>query len=416
MSSTYEALATIAEEEMPGIGSYALDKQMRDLGINLARIGMDDIPSIARAMSEVAAMFGRERAKSLRRRMLAIMPKEEGDFQGRSPEKRIAMLSDIGYSAYFSGEWDEAVENLEKARELALKHDFRRKVIEIDAKMARILSRKKDFEHARSLLKEAERFLKQTHDRDLKAEVLYEWGAVEWWSGNEDAALEHFRKSLDMAKRLGDLRLMGLAHMGMANVYSEIGDVEKDLEHSLEALNQFEKADAKEEMAKMYTNIGVTYEDLGNLREAENYYLLCVQYSRSIGYLLTEAWAYLNLSELYVKLGEYSSAEAYASSALEAYREMKDGVGMSIARERFAMIYAAKKDYERAEKEFEETISLKKKYDTKYGLAVTLFHYGKMLIEKGDPAAREKLSEAAKLFRSIGNEKKAEECESLISS
>ncbi len=415
MGSTYDTLSTIAEKEMPGVGSYALDKQMRDMGMVPQRLRTDDIPRIARAMSEVAAMFGREKAKTLRKKMLSIVPREDDDFQGRSPEKRIEIFTDIGYSAYFSGEWEEAIGNLEKAREIALDKDFQRKIVEIDAKIARISSRKKDFEYARTILHEAERFLDQTHDRDLKAEILYERGAVEWWCGNEKSALEYFRKSLDLAKILGDNRLMGLAHMGMANVYSETGDIEKDLEHSLESLKYFEKADVKEEIAKMYTNIGVTYEDLGNLREAENYYLLSVEYSRSIGYMLTEAWSYLNLSELYTSMGDYYSAEAYASNALEAYTEMEDKVGISLAKERFAMVYAAKGDYERAVECFEESIKLKEKYDTPYGLAMTLCRYGRMLKKKGHPEARKKILKAAKLFRQIGNEKKASECESFIS-
>ena len=416
MGDTYTELVTIAEGEMPGIGAYALEKQLRDLGIPQSEIGVDDLPSIARAMSEVAAMFGKAKARSLRKRILALMPRDESLFAGSSAEKNIEMLTDIGYSAYFSGEWDDAIESLEKARKIALSQGFDRKVIEIDAKISRILSRKKEFERARALLKEAEKHLKRTHDRDLKAEVLYEMGSVEWWSGNEKEALDYFKRSLDLAKRIGDKRLMGLAYMGIANVYSETGDMEKDLEYSLKALECFEKADVREEIAKMYTNIGVTYEDMGDLRGAENYYLLCLEYSRSIGYLLMEAWAYLNLSELYVKLGDLYSAETYARNALEAFEEMEDGLGRSLALEKFAMISASRGDYGSAVQGFEESISLKERYDTSFGLAVTLRRYGEMLKEIGDEGHKDVLKRAAKLFRSIDNEKSALECESLISS
>ena len=416
MSNTYIELAAIAEGEMPGIGAYALDKQLRDLGIDPSGIDVSDIPGIARAMSEVAAMFGKAKARSLRRKILALMPKDESIFTGSVPEKKIEMLVDIGYSAYFSGEWDDAIESLENARNIAISQGFDRKVIEIDAKMSRILSRKKDFERARTLLKEAEKYLKKTHDRDLKAEVLYERGAVEWWSGNANEALDYFKRSLDLAERIGDKRLTGLAYMGMANVYSERGDLEKDLKYSLKALDCFEKADAREEIAKMYTNIGVTYEDLGDLRAAENYYLLCLEYSRSIGYLLMEAWAFLNLSELYVKLGDLQSAGIYAKHALEAYEEMEDGLGRSLALEKFAMIHAARGDYESAKNAFEESIGLKEIHDTSFGLAVTLRRYGEMLKDIGDERYEDMLKKAARLFRSIDNEKSAQECESIISS
>ncbi len=416
MPGAYEALVQIAEEEMPEIGAYALEKQMRDIGISPETLEADHIPEIARHMAEVASMFGTVRARSMRKRILSLVSVSELYSEKKSPEHRVQTLVEIGYSAYFSGEWDEAIRNLEMAREIALNHGFSRKVVEIDMKMARILSRKKDFEYARSLLKEAGNVLEKIGDRDLKAELFYEKGAVSWWSGDEEDAIKNFKRSLDVAKILGDQRLMGLAYMGMANAYCELGDIEKDLEYSMKALNYFEKSDAKEEIAKMYTNIGVTYEDMGNLRDAENYYLLCVEYSRSIGYLLTEAWAYLNLSELYIRMGDYWAAEEYAKNALEAYEEMKDNVGIALAKERFAMVYSAKGDYEEAAVRFEESIRLKERYDTPYGMAVTLCRYGKMLYENGNPDGKAKVREASRIFREIGNDKKAEECESFTPS
>ncbi len=411
--STYAELVRISEEELPGMGPYVLDKQIKDLGMEPDALGSGDIPGLAKAMSKVAAMFGEERARSMRKKILALMDRKN-DLQGKSVEKRIEMLTDIGYSAYFSGEWDEALENLEAARELARKSSFSRTVIELDAKMARILSRKKDFRRASELIREAEKLLSSTHDRDLKAEILYEKGSMEWWSGNEEDALAHFKKALEISEAIGDHRLMGLAHMGMANTYSETGDVENDLYHSLEALKHFEKAESHEEIAKMYTNIGVTYEDLGNYMQAEDYYLRCVEYSRNIGYLLMESWAFLNLSELYVKMGDLYSAEIYAAHALEAYREMNDKLGVSLALERFAMIYSEKGEYERAEKDFEESIKLKEKYDTVYGLAVTLCSYASMLRKMGKNPEKQ-VSRAVKLFNDAGNSRRADECLRLIS-
>ena len=412
--STYADLVRISEEELPGMGSYALDKQLRDLGIVSERLGKDDLPSIARAMSEVASMFGKKKAASIRKKILALMDGEH-EMRDISLDKRIEMLTDIGYSAYFSGEWDDALENLDRARALASENGFERIVVELDAKMSRILSRKKDFDRARTYISDAEHHLKGMYDRDLKAEVLYERGAIEWWSGNEKESMQHFRKSLEISERIGNHRLMGLAHMGLANAYSETGDLENDLSHSLEALRHFERADSREDIAKMYTNIGVTYEDLGNFMEAENYYLLCVEYSRSIGYMLMEAWAFLNLSELYAKMGDAYSAETYASSALDAYREMEDPLGISLALERFAMANMEKGDNAAAEENLVESISLKEKYDTPYGLATALCTYASLLLKmerEGD--AREHGSRAISLFEKAGNSAKAEDCKKLI--
>jgi tetratricopeptide (TPR) repeat protein len=187
--------------------------------------------------------------------------------------------------------------------------------------------------------------------------------------GYFDKAVSYYKKSLNLAKDLGNTDMQAYLLKQIAEYYGgtqDPSDWVEALRYYKEFLNHEKDEKAK---AEAYNEMGVVYEKLGDYKKAIE--------------------SYKKVVEIYEKLGDYKNAAIYKHNIGDTYREMKD--------------------YKNAEKVFFETLEVFKKLGDKVWEATTYERLGDLYRDKGDKkTSREYYIRAYNLFKSIGAEKEAE--------
>ncbi len=411
----YDEIIAVVQKEMPDIGQFVVDKQLKDLGMYGKDIRQEDVPRIIEAIVRVFLTFGEKKAGRVRHELIKRTGADRTVASETDDQKKVHMLLDMGKAAFYSGDYREALDNLGEAWSIAEKREFHRLMVDVGVEMAQIEMRMKSFDKAREHLNVAKGIAGEIYDKEGLLKIEYGFGAADWWSGNYESAIKHFERAIRDAKKSGNHYIAGMACMGAANVYSEMGDPQMDIEYSEMARGYLEKVGNEMELAKLYTNLGVPYEDLENYEMAEKMYRKGLELSLKTDYRGMEAWALSNLSALYTNTERFEEAEEAALKSIEIFDRMEDETGLAIAIGMLADLYARRGDYEKAGKEYERAIELKLKVDSDFGLAQSLEKYGELLIKQDKRAyGRAKLSEAARIYRRLGNKEKERDCRSKM--
>ena len=180
--------------------------------------------------------------------------------------------------------------------------------------------------------------------------------------GYLDDAIPYFRKSINLAKDLGntDVQFKILNYIGMS--YKNNGELDKALSYFEESLS---------------------------LKTNEKYKPL----------------PYFNIAIIYDKKGDYQKAVEYLQKAIEIDEKYEDYRGASIQKLFLGDTYRKMKDYKNAEKYLSEGLEGVKKVGDKNWEAVGYKYFGWLYRDRGDKkTAREYFNLAYNLFKSIGAE------------
>ena len=419
--SLYEEIKSIMTEELGDMGIYILKKQLKDLKIDEDSISPKDVPKLSRALSEASSMFGKDKAKSISRKIERVGKVRKTIKEEKDPVKKVEMLVDVGKARYNGGDWKEAMKNFEEALKMAKISGMPKIRAEILRYMGNIRIRLGDFKGAEKDFKDAKEISERIFDKKGVAEAINGLGSLEWRRGDYQKAIRYLEKVRRMGEDMGDERLIGKAYMGIANVYDEMGEQEKGIYNSELALKYLEKAGDIKGVVTLYNNMGVTYARMGDSKndmeayeKSREYYEKCISLAKETDYVVMEGWASFNLGETLAKMGKFDEAIEAAEHSREIFEKFEDKLGLSGALMSFAIIYREKGDYEKAKEYFEKTIKLRRELKTPYRIADALYEYGLMLRKLRDPGARKVLEEAARIFEKIGNEERAEEAREAV--
>ena len=144
----------------------------------------------------VDIMMGHSDGRHLRK-ALAIY-EELGDLAGQAK-----ILTNLGAGAYFSGQWDEAIEFWERGREAYETVGQPVDAASSDSNMGEVLSDQGRLDEAEPLLREALRVWRASGDRYSYAGTLSQLGRVLSRSGRHGEALELFAEARDGLESVG---------------------------------------------------------------------------------------------------------------------------------------------------------------------------------------------------------------------
>jgi tetratricopeptide (TPR) repeat protein len=123
---------------------------------------------------------------------------------------------------------------------------------------------------ARACLAEAEAIATELADLSLQVRVLYELANVAWaFDGSSDAALERFRRGLQLAEELGDQNLQVEGHLWMVVPLYNLGELEKAEEQLVRASELVSELGGLRHAARAAFQLGLVKYHLGAIEEAE---------------------------------------------------------------------------------------------------------------------------------------------------
>jgi tetratricopeptide (TPR) repeat protein len=175
--------------------------------------------------------------------------------------------------------------------------------------------------------REAERWIlqsievaKRIRDERLEGLALTDLGMVTYARKELTKAKAQFRDAIKILLRFNDEEGLGKAHMQLGNVYKEEGNYNEALRFYNQALVYFESAGNRVQIASVFHLVGIVFEKQGKYANALNYLNRAVEIRKEFGYQGAFYPSYRAIAEVYKKTGNLNQAYRY----LEMYSDFSD--------------------------------------------------------------------------------------------
>lgn len=162
---------------------------------------------------------------------------------------------------------------------------------------------------------------RRSDNRHLAATITGNIGHVYFNLGRYNDAMECFQHGLDFYTEVGEAQ--GTANMlgGMAGIYVFQGEYSKGLELVRRALVLHKQEKHKRGIAISLMNIGIALQKMGKLENARTELKSALNYSRSIGFKMSEYEVLKHLSQVCSELGEDEASNEYLRLYMDGQKE-----------------------------------------------------------------------------------------------
>lgn len=182
-----------------------------------------------------------------------------------------------------------------------------------------------------------------------------------------NTALELHLKSIDLCEQVGDKEGLASSHNGIAFIHWKRGEFEETLKHLTLAMESYMESGNKARAAVITNNIGATFEHQGQLDEALKQYLKAEQLWIELNQLqnVDIALVYSNIGNIYRIKNEADLALTWYMKALEIQQTIDHREGQAITLGNLGVIYAARKDFAKADKHLDQALSIAREISDK---------------------------------------------------
>jgi signal transduction histidine kinase/DNA-binding response OmpR family regulator len=346
------------------------------------------LTNLLSAASRAQAAFDYETALSFYAQAL-----ETGDL---SPETEYTLLKGRVECHRFLGNLEAQREDSEQMLRLAEKAGDPALQIEANNLLAEALNDLGEAPKAQEAAGHALRQAREIGDQKLEAESLYakgealtHSGAIEQARGNHLEALRLFR---EIGDRSGEARcLQTLSWHAWA-----MGQSESGRDYARQVIS----------IARSLGDRVIEFETLsilslleGDLAQKIRYGEQALSIAQAVNHRLGQAAVLNNLSLYYAYIGLYAIGRRHAQNAVEVLRAMQAAESLAATLESLARIELFLKEYEQAQRDFEEDLVIAKEIGNPRSPGDCYLGLGRLALAKGQPAqARERFRSAIGLF------------------
>ena len=353
---------------------------------------------------------------ALRQMELVLWTFREFSLDGQSDEYELRTILNIGRSYERLGGLTGALECYQDCIQLAIRLGDAETHARCLNRTGWVYALRSEWPAAVEALDEAERMYEELGHEAGLADVFAHKGKVYAEQGNYDRAEEHFTRSLEIGRKLGNLEIMGVATNSLGILASMRGDLEGAMVHYRDAVTVYQQMDNPTSLAKTYHNIGMLHMDCERWTEALDSFEQSLEITTEHGELGMMSITYLNKAEVYFALSDLSVAASYCGKALRIFEELADKLGEAEAQRVLGMVFTKKEQWSAALGLFEDSLALSESCGNPLDTAETYRELGRMYVAKGDrDPARKAFVQALDRFRQVGAERDVEETEKLLS-
>jgi serine phosphatase RsbU (regulator of sigma subunit)/tetratricopeptide (TPR) repeat protein len=239
--------------------------------------------------------------------------------------------------------------------------------------------------------------------RKGEAMALKYFGMGYFVKGEYPRAIEQFQQSLEIFEEMN--YKIGIANLlsNIGVVYNNEGDDVKSLEYHLRSLKISEEINDSIRVVTSLVNMGLIYsKKKATVDKAREHYLLALNISEKLGYMLGIGTLSTNLGELLYNNGDDEEALSYFQKALDAYKKTNSGV-VPYTLIYIGKIYAKRGDFANAIKYQEEALKIARQSNSKLETGQSLIGLANIYLQKGDAKkALELFKESDKIATEIG--------------
>jgi GGDEF domain-containing protein len=234
------------------------------------------------------------------------------------------------------------------------------------------------------LVWQAEKLSANSRDMDLRVRATISSSQSFSEDGNFPMALDRMQAAATLARDSGNPMLVAVAFNSLAYLYNQMREHEKGFEALKEAYRAAESIDSPGRLAILKNTEYALAIDTGQVQRGLKALLASIELKRKIGADQMIATSLVNLSDCYLKLGDYRNALSYAQQALEQARLRNAESSMATARMNIGQAYLATGRLAEGKKSIEQGMAWYEKSGDKPQLQSALAEYGEALERAGD--------------------------------
>ncbi len=239
---------------------------------------------------------------------------------------------------------------------------------------------------AHRLIWEAEKLANQTDDISLRVRATVSSGESFAEEGNFPAALERLQSAATLARQHRNPTQIVIALNALIRLYGQMRDHEKGFAILAEALEVAKQGASPGRTATLkHAEYGLAI-DTGQNERALKALLESLEIERGIGATAMATRTLVNLSDCYLKVGDYPNATRYAEQAVEAALLLNNPTVLATARLNLGQAYLATGRLEEGKRYIEAGMQAYEAKGDKPELQIVLGEYGEALERAGDLA------------------------------
>jgi tetratricopeptide (TPR) repeat protein/DNA-binding SARP family transcriptional activator len=215
-------------------------------------------------------------------------------------------------------------------------------------------------EHAAALrsLESARRIVDDLGHKRGQSSVLFHLAALEMHRGNTAAALDLYRRCLDLARETALDEVLTWTHCGLGAALRTTEQHDEALEHLREAKSFAIRAEDQSALSAALMETAAVYRDLGDLAAASTHCVQALDIADSIPDLELTAQICTTLAAISKDRREPNNAMAYARQAVDLCRNTRNLIGEADARNVLGDIEFANGDPEEAALDWQQSAQL----------------------------------------------------------
>jgi CHAT domain-containing protein/uncharacterized protein HemY len=351
----------------------------------------------------------------------------------------------IGFIYYYQYNYDQALENYEKALKIYDQENNKNEIAAMNMNIGGIYLMKSELSKALKYMQNVLEIYKNIDDKNNIANTLQYIGVIYHYQSNYNEANKYYKEALKINKEIN-------SELGIANNLASIGIVYKNqsnykeaIEYMQKSLIIYDKIGEKEGVANNLGNIGVVYMYLGDLPKALKYMqnALSINYetnnqsgiANNLGNIgsvydtqsneLKALKNYKKALKIYEDIGDKSGMAnmlgsigscligdnnnseniEYLQKAIKLYEEIGDKSGISKNLDNIGNIYYSQKKYDKTLEYWEKAMKISEEIEDQYTIAHSLVNIGFLYNSKKEyPKAIDYTNRAIKIYKEIGIE------------
>lgn len=410
-------LNRIMEREMKELGTFVLMKQCKNLGIDHEKILPNDLPKLAKALSEVMSSFGGpDKAKAINNEITKLGNIESMIGSESRKDSKIDMRLSMGDAYLSSCEWNKARDEYFQLIGIAeeMKDDALKSMI--ISKIAFAFRKQGDYDKALTNYQNALDLSKKAKNKVVMARSMAGIGNIHWRKGEFKEAVKVFEEARELANKIKDPGLTGVILTDTANVYADLGDLDKSENLLKQALENLYKAKDHAELGRAHNNLGDIYLQKEEWEMAIKEFERCEREADEAGNVQMKAWSAFNSAEALIKLNDLPKARSFIDVALPLVEQIGDRNGLCSIYKVLGQYYAGTMEWGLSESAFDHAIFLAQQNKTPFLEAFSQLEMARMLLAKREKGrAKLLLSDAKAIFKRLDAKKYLEEIEDIES-
>ena len=396
----------IMSNEMGDLGPHIVRKQCKDLQVNPDEIYKEDLPRVAKVLSEVMVSFGRDEANKIYKAINKLENLETIVEEEKDDQKKMEGFLDLGDFARFSGEYNKAWEHYAKLLDLSNKNNNYGLASKANCMQGLLLNEMNEPQKAIECFEKAMGHSKEKDDKPSLALIYRGLGYSNWRLGNYSEGLKLYNLAIDYARDSDNDELTGIIHIDIGLVNDTQGKHGDALKSFNMAINILKITDNDYNLARAYNNVGEVFKNKNELDKAIKSYDMCYQIASSVNYTRMMGYALGNSAECLAKMGDVHEAREKADQTLDIFTQYDDKYMISGVHLTYGIIHSKDGNKLEMEKSFDMAIQMLESLNYPYEIGTNTYEYGKALKEMGHlDEAKAKFKKAYGIFTELGSEK-----------